>query len=86
MGIMLDECHYDFAFIWPSSGDDAQLPCSLVLAYESSEVLTWLGRNAGRMAACHLDVEAVASRSSIELMSADGPAQPLSCTGYRIDL
>ncbi|KAF7232814.1 hypothetical protein EG68_07554, partial [Paragonimus skrjabini miyazakii] len=72
------------------TGEDANLPASLILAHESEELMIWLGRNSGRLAACHLDVSAIASRSSIQLMSesqlAAEATQSLTCTGYRIDL
>ncbi|KAF5394568.1 hypothetical protein PHET_11112 [Paragonimus heterotremus] len=72
------------------TGEDAKLPASLILAHESEELMIWLGRNSGRLAACHLDVSAIASRSSIQLLSesqlATEAAQSLTCTGYRIDL
>ncbi|KAA3676392.1 uncharacterized protein DEA37_0007454 [Paragonimus westermani] len=72
------------------TGEDAKLPASLILAHESEELMIWLGRNSGRLAACHLDVSAIASRSSIQLMSESQltaeATQPLTCAGYRIDL
>ncbi|CAL8069254.1 unnamed protein product [Calicophoron daubneyi] len=73
------------------TGDDAQLSASLILAHDSEEIMTWIYRNSGRLADCHLDVAAVASRSSIQLMSeqasanGNSSAQPVSCPGYRID-
>ncbi|TGZ74648.1 hypothetical protein CRM22_000823 [Opisthorchis felineus] len=75
------------------TGEDAKLPVSVVFAHESEELIIWLGRNAGRLHGCHLDVAAIASRSSIQLMSEPHPiiggpvsSQPLTCAGYRIDL
>ncbi|KAF8562404.1 hypothetical protein P879_08992 [Paragonimus westermani] len=72
------------------TGEDAKLSASLILAHESEELMIWLGRNSGRLAACHLDVSAIASRSSIQLMSESQltaeATQPLTCAGYRIDL
>ncbi|VDP74210.1 unnamed protein product [Echinostoma caproni] len=70
-----------------SPRDDAQLPASLILAHETEELMIWLGRNAGRLAACHLELTAVASRSSIQLLNEQqaGSATPLACAGYRID-
>ncbi|KAA0194542.1 Microtubule-associated protein 1A [Fasciolopsis buskii] len=69
------------------TGDDSQLSASLILAHETEELMIWLGRNAGRLAACHLDLTAVASRSSIQLLNEQqtASAKPLTCAGYRID-
>nr|CAX69585.1 Microtubule-associated protein futsch [Schistosoma japonicum] len=72
------------------SGDDAQFDVSLVLAYETEELLIWLGVNAGRLNSCHVNVAAVISRSSIqglndETVSASGDGS-LNYPGYRIDL
>ncbi|THD27495.1 putative microtubule-associated protein [Fasciola hepatica] len=69
------------------TGDDAQLSASLIIAYDTEELMIWLGRNAGRLAACHLELTAVASRSSIQLLDEQqtASAKALTCAGYRID-
>ncbi|CAH8823360.1 unnamed protein product [Trichobilharzia szidati] len=71
------------------NGDDAQLEVSLVLAYETEELLIWLGVNAGRLNACHINLASVISRSIIQIMneatSSTGDGR-LSYPGYRIDL
>uniref|UniRef100_A0A3Q0KMF7 Putative microtubule-associated protein n=1 Tax=Schistosoma mansoni TaxID=6183 RepID=A0A3Q0KMF7_SCHMA len=71
------------------SGDDAQLDVSLILAYETEELLIWLGVNAGRLNNCHVNVAAVISRSSIQILNEKASAGgdgPLNYPGYRIDL
>ncbi|VDP33816.1 unnamed protein product [Schistosoma margrebowiei] len=50
-------------------GDDSQLDVSLILAYETEELLVWLGVNAGRLNNCHVNVAAVISRSSIQILN-----------------
>ncbi|VDO81159.1 unnamed protein product [Schistosoma curassoni] len=70
-------------------GDDAQLDVSLILAYETEELLVWLGVNAGRLNNCHVNVAAVISRSSIQILNEKASAVgdgPLNYPGYRIDL
>ncbi|KAA0199315.1 putative microtubule-associated protein [Fasciolopsis buskii] len=69
------------------TGEDSHLSASSILAHETEELMIWLGRNAGRLAACHLDLTAVASRSSIQLLNEQqtASAKPLTCAGYRID-
>ncbi|CAH8463787.1 unnamed protein product [Heterobilharzia americana] len=69
------------------SGEDAQLEVSLILAYDTEEILIWLGVNAGRLNNCHVNVAAVISRSSIQIMNEEttGDAS-LNYPGYRLDV
>ncbi|TPP64751.1 putative microtubule-associated protein [Fasciola gigantica] len=66
------------------TGDDAQLSGLLIVDYDTEELMIWLSRNADSLVACHLELTAVASRSSIQLLDEQqtASAKALTSAGY----